>query len=186
MPLHARYRATGADLPFGDPLPAHGVAMEGYFWRFTDPSSGRAIIALNGVNRGPDGHGPDPHWATLGLAAHPSGFLRTTVHPEGHASPTGLGAVAASERVAVRIAAGRILAERFRAGETVAALGSSRTTCRMVAVMPAYGVHRALAGVRSGLASMATGEGVELVVGRVPFGADPGSTFTALVHSPVG
>ena len=30
------YRATGADLPFGDPLTAHGVAMEGYFWRFTD------------------------------------------------------------------------------------------------------------------------------------------------------
>ena len=98
----------------------------------------------------------------------------------------GLGAVAASERVAVRIAAGRILAERFRAGETVAALTSSRTTCRMAAVMPAYGVHRALADVRSGLASMAMGEGVELAVGRVPFGAAAGSTFTALVHSPVG
>jgi hypothetical protein len=33
---------------------------------------------------------------------------------------------------------------------------------------------------------MATGEGVELAVGRVPFGADAGSTLTALVHSPVG
>jgi len=85
----AAYRATGADLPFGDPLPAHGVAMEGYFWRFTDRTSGRAIIALNGVNRG-----PDRHWATLGLAAHPSGFLRTTAHPEGNASPSRLGAFA--------------------------------------------------------------------------------------------
>jgi hypothetical protein len=84
------YRATGADLPFGDPRPAHGVAMEGYFWRFTDPATGRVLIALNGVNRGPDGS----HWATLGLAAHPTGFLRTTVHPEGHASTTGLGAFA--------------------------------------------------------------------------------------------
>jgi hypothetical protein len=90
MALHARYRATGADLPFGDPLPAHGVAMEGYFWRFTDRAGGRAIIALNGVNRGPDA----THWATLGLAAHPSGFLRTTVHPHGHASTTGLGVLA--------------------------------------------------------------------------------------------
>ena len=89
-PLHARYRATGADLPFGDPLRAHGVAMEGYFWRFTERTSGRAIIALNGVNRGPDA----THWATLGLAAHPSGFLRTTAHPEGQASTTGLGVVA--------------------------------------------------------------------------------------------
>ncbi len=84
------YRATGADLPFGDPLPAHGVAMEGYFWRFTDPASGRAVIALNGVNRDGDGH----HWSTLGLAAHPNGFLRTTAHPVGHASSTGLGATA--------------------------------------------------------------------------------------------
>ena len=84
-----RYRASGADLPFGDQLPAHGVAMEGYFWRFTDPATGRAVIALNGVNRGPAGP-----WATLGLAAHPNGFLRTVAHPEAHASTTGLGAFA--------------------------------------------------------------------------------------------
>jgi hypothetical protein len=86
----AAYRASGADFPFGDPLPAHDVAMEGYFWRFTDPVSGRVLIALNGVNRGPDGS----HWATLGLAAHPTGFLRTTVHPVARASTTGLGASA--------------------------------------------------------------------------------------------
>lgn len=82
------YRASGADLPFGDPLPAHGVAMEGYFWRFTDPATGRVVIALNGVNRDRDGS----HWATLGLAAHPHGFLRTTAHPVGHADATTLGA----------------------------------------------------------------------------------------------
>ncbi|CAI9401696.1 tocopherol cyclase family protein [Nocardioides sp. T2.26MG-1] len=83
------YRASGADRPWGDPLPAHDVAMEGYFWRFTDPGTGRVVIALNGVNRAADGH-----WATLGLAAHPHGFLRTVVHPNGHASSTGLGAFA--------------------------------------------------------------------------------------------
>jgi hypothetical protein len=83
------YRASGADFLYGDPLPAHGVAMEGYFWRFTDPRSGRVVIALNGINRGPRGH-----WATLGLAAHPNRFLRTVAHPEGHASATGLGASA--------------------------------------------------------------------------------------------
>lgn len=83
------YRASGADGPFGDQLPAHDVAMEGYFWRFTEPSSGRVLIALNGVNRANDGH-----WATLGLAAHPHGFLRTAVHPIGRASTTGLGASA--------------------------------------------------------------------------------------------
>jgi hypothetical protein len=83
------YRATGADLLFGDPLPAHGVAMEGYFWRFTDPRGGRSVIALNGVNRGPDGP-----WATLGLAAHPHGFLRTSAHPGAEAARDGLGAFA--------------------------------------------------------------------------------------------
>ena len=83
------YRATGADLPFGDLLPAHDVAMEGYFWRFTDPVTGRVVIALNGVNRGPGGH-----WSTLGVAAHPTGFLRTSAHPVGHASPSDLGAFA--------------------------------------------------------------------------------------------
>ena len=63
--------------------------MEGYFWRFSDPSTGRVLIALNGVNRAADGH-----WATLGVAAHPSGFLRTVEHPEGAADPDGLGASA--------------------------------------------------------------------------------------------
>jgi hypothetical protein len=83
------YRSSGADAPFGDPLPAHGVAMEGYFWRFTDPASGRVVIALNGVNRADDGT-----WSTLGLAAHPNGFLRTTAHPVGSAATDGLGAYA--------------------------------------------------------------------------------------------
>ena len=83
----ATYRASGADLPFGDPLPAHGVAMEGYFWRFTDPLTGRVLITLAGVNRSD----PDTHWSTLGLASHPNGFLRTIAHPEGVASTTGLG-----------------------------------------------------------------------------------------------
>ncbi len=53
--LVRRYRATGADLPFGDPLPWHGVSMEGYFWRFTDPLSGRVLIALVGINTPADG-----------------------------------------------------------------------------------------------------------------------------------
>jgi hypothetical protein len=87
--LHDCYRASGADLPFRSPLAAHGVAMEGYFWRFTDPATGRVVIALNGVNRAADGH-----WSTLGLAAHPHGFLHTVVHPEGSAHADRLGAYA--------------------------------------------------------------------------------------------
>jgi hypothetical protein len=56
----------------------------------------------------------------------------------------------------------------------------------MVAVMPAYGMHRAVADVRSDLANLAQGEGVELAVGRLPFGRDAAPTFTALVHSTAG
>ncbi len=87
--LGRAYRASGADPPYSDPVRAHGVAMEGYFWRFSDPASGRVLIALNGVNRADDGH-----WATLGVAAHPSGHLVTLVHPEGAADPHDLGASA--------------------------------------------------------------------------------------------
>ncbi|WP_206679986.1 tocopherol cyclase family protein [Aeromicrobium phoceense] len=44
------------------------------------------VIALNGVNRAADGT-----WSTLGIAAHPNGFLHTTAHPEGHADEHELG-----------------------------------------------------------------------------------------------
>ncbi len=91
------YRASGADAPWGDPVRAHGVAMEGYFWRFSDAASGRVVIALIGVNRGPDGP-----WSTLGVAAHPTGHLVTLVHPEGSAVPHDLGASAGEAFVGTR------------------------------------------------------------------------------------
>ena len=87
-PLHSLYRTTGADLPGGDPRPSHGAEMEGYFWRFTDAAAGRAIVALCGVNRHPDGD-----WATVALAAHPGGFVRSAVVPD---------AAAAADRLHVR------------------------------------------------------------------------------------
>ena len=87
MDLLRTYRASGADLPFGNPLAAHGVAMEGYFWRITDVVSGRTAIALIGVNRGP--RGP---WATLGLATHPQRFLAVDAHEGAEAHPHRLGA----------------------------------------------------------------------------------------------
>lgn len=87
MSLLRRYRSTGADLPFGKPERAHhGVAMEGYFWRITDPDSGRVLIALCGANRGPDGP-----WATVGFAGWPSGFLRTAALDGAWADPSRLG-----------------------------------------------------------------------------------------------
>jgi len=68
------YRRTGATLPFGDPLPSHGAEMEGYFWRVTDVATGRVLVVLCGVNRHPEGD-----WATVALAAHPGGFVRSAV-----------------------------------------------------------------------------------------------------------
>ena len=87
MNLLGRYRSTGADLAFGRPEKAHhGVAMEGYFWRITDPESGRVIIALCGANMGPDGP-----WATVGLGAWPNGFLRTAAVDGAWTDPIRLG-----------------------------------------------------------------------------------------------
>lgn len=89
------YRASGADLPFGDPLRAHGVAMEGYFWRVTDAERGRSLIVLAGINRGP--RGP---WATVGFAAHPSGALTLDALDGAWADPDRLGLTVADAFVA--------------------------------------------------------------------------------------
>jgi hypothetical protein len=66
------YRATGADLPFGDPRRPHGVAMEGWFWRLTQAGTGEVVVVLAGVNRDRSGRA----WGTVGLAGHPGGFSR--------------------------------------------------------------------------------------------------------------
>jgi hypothetical protein len=73
--LLSLYRRTGADVPFGDPRAYHGVAMEGYFWRLTDAGAGTVVVAFTGVSRDAAG----ACWATIGLAAHPGGFVRTAV-----------------------------------------------------------------------------------------------------------
>ena len=87
--LHDAYRRSGADLPFGDPRRAHGVAMEGYYWRLSDPASRRCVIALCGVCRAPDGP-----WATVALAGHPGGFVRWRATAAATADADALGAAA--------------------------------------------------------------------------------------------
>ena len=66
------YRRTGADVPFGDPMPSHGCEMEGWFWRLTDSVSGRVVVALCSVNKNRDGD-----WATVAVALHPGGIVRS-------------------------------------------------------------------------------------------------------------
>lgn len=75
------FRHTGATLPMGDPRPSHGAEMEGYFWRVTDVAGGRVVVVLCGVNRHPDGD-----WATVAIAAHPGGFVRSAVLSDARAS----------------------------------------------------------------------------------------------------
>ena len=71
-PLVNAYRRTGADIPFGNPLPSHGTEMEGWFWRVSDEASGRVLIALCSVNRHPDGD-----WSTTAVGVHPGGVVRS-------------------------------------------------------------------------------------------------------------
>jgi hypothetical protein len=66
------YRRTGADVPFGNPLPSHGTEMEGWFWRVTDEAAGRALIALCSVNRQPTGD-----WSTAAVGVHPGLVVRS-------------------------------------------------------------------------------------------------------------
>ena len=79
--LDRLYRRTGGNVPFGDPLPSHGAEMEGYFWRFTDAVTGRVVVALCGVNQHPDGA-----WATVAVATHPNGLVRSVAAPLASAS----------------------------------------------------------------------------------------------------
>jgi hypothetical protein len=88
-----RYRALGSDPPFTDLRRAHGVGLEGYFWRFSHAESGRVVVALCGVCRDAAG---EP-WATVGLAGHPGGFQREADVPV---------AGAATDRFAVWAGAG--------------------------------------------------------------------------------
>ena len=83
----SRYRRAGADPPWGDPRRYHGVAMEGYFWRFTHAASGRVAIVMCGVNHAPDGE----RWAFVGLAAHPGGFFRWAALQGARADAAGYG-----------------------------------------------------------------------------------------------
>ncbi|MEU5837526.1 tocopherol cyclase family protein [Streptomyces diacarni] len=86
--LRRRWRATGADLPRGDPLPAHPAPMEGYLWRFTDPVNGRVLLLACGVN-----HHPRRPWTTVVAAAHPGSLVRST-------SVEGTGADTSAYRIA--------------------------------------------------------------------------------------
>ena len=83
----SRYRRAGADPPWYDPRRYHGVAMEGYFWRFTHAASGRVAIVMCGVNRSSAGE----RWAFVGLAAHPGGFFRWAALQDAEADAGGYG-----------------------------------------------------------------------------------------------
>lgn len=78
-PIHV-FRRSGADLPFGNPVPSHNTEMEGWFWRVSDQASGRALIALCSVNRHADGD-----WSTAAVAVHPGQEVRSAALPNSRA-----------------------------------------------------------------------------------------------------
>ena len=59
--------------------------MEGCFWRATDVARRRAPVVLRGVNRHPDGD-----WATVAVAGHPGGSVRSVVLSGAHSAPDSL------------------------------------------------------------------------------------------------
>ena len=195
---------SGADHP-AEALAADLVALvrlawptAGHEWdRWVDPIGlvARAIGAWAAERAGQErcGDCTDP---VTGLATGP--FLRRRVR-ELHAqcaalaipAPITFGAVVVDlelsavtelQRIGVRVAAGRILASRFRGGETVAALGSNR----LVAVMPAYGIGRAIGDVTADFAGLSSPDGVGVTIRHQPFTDDAGTTFSSLAGTSVG
>ena len=114
-PRHGAYRASGATLPFRDPRGAHGIEMEGYYWRLTEPLSGTVIVALCGVSRAPDGD-----WGAVALATSADGFLREAMSETASAAADGLGVAAGSvleaseDRLSADLGPDAQLAVRFR------------------------------------------------------------------------
>jgi hypothetical protein len=93
-----------------------------------------------------------------------------------------LGAVSVTVRMGVRVTVGRLLAQRFHGGETVATVSPSR----MVVVMSTYGIERAIYDVTSDLAELAALDGVGLSVSRLAFADDSATTFRSLAGTSVG
>jgi hypothetical protein len=85
--MPAAYRATGADPPWGDPRAWHGVGMEGYFWRVTEPRAGAVVVVLAAVNRDAAGG----TWGLAAVATHPGGFVRSATVDDVWADPRALG-----------------------------------------------------------------------------------------------
>ena len=65
--------------------------MEGWFWRATDDARERVVVALCGVNRHPDGD-----WATVAVALHPGGVVRSAALDGAEADRTRFSLVAGS------------------------------------------------------------------------------------------
>ena len=141
--------------------------MEGYYWRFADAASDRAVIVLCGVCRAPDGP-----WALVALAGHPGAFVRWVVAERARADPDGLGVEAwgdgapilrgSPDRLAVDLGAGARLEASFadRAGwprRTFAALGPAQLAPRL----PQYWHPHMLAARVTGSARLG-GEEVDL------------------------
>jgi tocopherol cyclase len=110
----AAYRATGADPPLGDPARAHGVELEGYYWRIVHQRSGVVAVALGAVCRDAGGS-----WGLATLAVHPGGFSRTVLTGTATAEPDGFGMraeaalVGDAKRVAVDLGPDAILDVTF-------------------------------------------------------------------------
>lgn len=92
-----------------------------------------------------------------------------------------LAPLSATERIAARVQVGRMLSARFRGGETLAAPGPAR----QVAVMPLYGLARAMGDVRSALAALAVRDGADITVGCVAFADSAEATYESLAGTTV-
>jgi hypothetical protein len=88
------YRRAGADGLFGDPRRDHDARIEGYYWRFTDVARSQVVIALCGVCTSATGR-----WATVALAAHPGGAVRSAIIQTATADRRGFGVSAGNAAV---------------------------------------------------------------------------------------
>ena len=100
--LASAYRRTGADLPFGNPLPTHGTEMEGWFWRLSDPATGRVAGARCAASTGI----PAGDWSTAAIARAP-GAASSARRRSRRSAPTPTGSACEAETDGYALAAER-------------------------------------------------------------------------------
>lgn len=176
MGLLARYRAAGADLPFGHPDEPHRCAVEGWYWRAVLPDDGRVVAVMVGIADA----GGSP-WANLVLALHPEdedieSIIVDGVGADRHAVRVGEAGRTTAGTVDVAVAGTRVRWRTHRIGDLRGSLWGALGPGHLIPGLGQHWTPRWLGLVEEGVLERA-GERIDLAGARVYHERNWGAAF---------